>query len=71
MHCLYVFRFAIFFVNASLFSLNMRTSVFLVFCCLVMFLLCGLYLFSGIVNYVFKFFPLDIANKAYSQAGHP
>ena len=50
-------RFASFFlfINVSLFSLNMRIGVFLVFCCLIMFLLCALYVFSGIVDYVFNF----------------
>ena len=47
--------FCIFFVNVSLLSLYMRTGVFLVFYCLIMFLLCALYVFSGIVEYVFKF----------------
>ena len=81
--------FCILFVNVSLFSLNMRTGVFLikfsslsaptkiekltagsvygvflVLYCLIMFLRCALYVFSGIVDYVFKFFPLDFANKA-------
>ena len=45
-------------------EINMSTGVCLVFYCLIMFLLCALYVFSGIVDYVFKFFPLDFANKA-------
>ena len=50
-------------VNVSLFSLYMRTSVFLVFYCLIIFCFVH-YVFSGIVDYVFKFFLLDFANKA-------
>ena len=50
-----IFRFAFIFVNVSLLSLYMCTGVFLVFYLLIMFLLCELYVFSGIVEYVFKF----------------
>ena len=55
--------FCIFFVNVSLFSLYMRTGVFLVFYCLIMFLLCALGVFRH-CWLCFQTFLLDFAKKA-------
>ena len=60
--------FCIFFVNVSLFSLYMRTGVFLVFYCLIMFLLCALCVFQALLIMFsnFSFWILQI--KLFSTA---